>query len=218
MQVGILRVVLDGVDYVVGVLRLHDRAQHVVAADQLLRGRLSVEACLVVGVALRCLVECDQELRLGEVDGACLLIQLNNVVGAFCVASVFRQADRSGRALRVEAPDVVLVVNQQLLVVGGPARCPVGAGIVGHIVQDVPSDECLRRGQLIKRTLGQGACVPAAVGLAIPVGILAGRRDAVASVVGGGETCACAGLYIHGVVVAACAAFPHRGERVGGGG
>ena len=74
MQIGELCVVLDRIDHVVRVFRLLDRAQHIVATDQLLRRRFAIETSLIIGVALRYLVESHEQLRLAKVDRASLLV------------------------------------------------------------------------------------------------------------------------------------------------
>ena len=114
--------------------------------------------------------------------------------------------------MRIKLPDVVLVIDQQRLVVGGPAGCPVGARIVRHIVQHIPSGKGLWRGQFVERAVRHRAGVPAAVGLSIPVSVLAGRRDAVATVIGCGEWLAGTRLHIHRIVVVAGTSLPHGGE------
>ena len=186
VQVGILRVVLDRIDHVVRVFRLLDRAQHIIATNQFLRRGFAIETGLIVGVALRHLVESHEQLRLAEVDRACLFVQSHLMIRTFRRTAIFGQVHRSLRALRIELPQIILVIEQQCLIVGSPTGRAVGTGIIGHIVQHIPSRECLRRGQPIERAVRHRAGVPATVCLSIPIGIFASRREAITPVIGSG--------------------------------
>ena len=138
------------------------------------------------------------------------------MISAFRRASIFGQVHRSLRALRIELPQVILVIDQQRLVVGCPAGGSVRAGIVGHIVQHIPSSKGLRRSQFVERAVRHRAGVPAAVGLAIPVRIFAGRRETITPIIGRGECLAGTRLHIDRIIVAAGTSLPHRRKGVRG--
>ena len=148
-------------------------------------------------------------------DRAGLLVQLFQAVLDTLLATVGRQPLGGALAQRIEAPEVVAVVDEDRLVIVGPSGGSVCPGIIGRVVLLVPGDEALRRGQLMAFAILEGDGVPTAVGFRVSIGITAGGREAKAAVVGLGDWPALAGLERDGIVVAPGTGFPHRRDGIG---
>ena len=86
------------------------------------------------------------KLRFAEVDKASLFIQLFQAVGKFLLPSVHGQVDRWGGRGRIEFPDVVTIIDQEILIIRGPAGGSMRIRMIRNVVLLVPSWEAFRSG------------------------------------------------------------------------